>query len=380
MNELRPWPTVALLLRRFTLRHWRQAWRQTLLQVLILALGIAVFFSIRLANRAAVTSFQNFTGLLTQSSDWQISAPAGELPVSVLTELRMAFAGEPVEILPVVETTAARPHARQEEQIGSRQTFSVVGLDLVAIQNLASASDNDHSWFDQHSAATNFSGGNQLWELLRKTNAVFISPALADREHLPIGDHLTVVIDENVVNLEIVGLIPTSAGRPQPPENLLMLDLPALQSLAHREGRLDRIEFIVPDGPNVAARRAGVHDRLVALSANRWHVLSATDRQASAAMMTRAFRMNLAILSLIGLLVGLYLIFQSLDGAVVRRREEIAVLRSLGVPEAIVRRVWLLEAALLGLAGGVVGALPQLRRAGHDRYGQRVPVLRGGAE
>ena len=77
MNGLRALPTIALLLRRFTLRHWRAAPRSTALQVLILALGIAVFFSIRLANRAAVGSFENFTGLLSQSSDWQISATAG---------------------------------------------------------------------------------------------------------------------------------------------------------------------------------------------------------------------------------------------------------------------------------------------------------------
>ena len=73
--------------------------------------------------------------------------------------------------------------------------------------------------------------------------------------------------------------------------------------------------------------------------------------------MTRAFRVNLTILSLIALLVGLYLIFQALDGAVVRRREEIGILRSLGVEECLIRRAWLLEAALLGLVGGALGAL-----------------------
>ena len=58
------------LLRRIALRHWRAAPRQSALLVFILALGIAVFFSIRLANRAAVASFQNFTDLITQESDW----------------------------------------------------------------------------------------------------------------------------------------------------------------------------------------------------------------------------------------------------------------------------------------------------------------------
>ena len=48
---------------------------------------------------------------------------------------------------------------------------------------------------------------------------------------------------------------------------------------------------------------------------------------------------------------------RDLDGAVVRRREEISILRSLGVTEKIIRQLWLLEAGLLGLLGGIFGAL-----------------------
>ncbi len=180
---------------------------------------------------------------------------------------------------------------------------------------------------------------------------------MAEKTRRKIGDHFPVVIDENVVNLEVAGLIPNSPSQPAAPDSLLMMDLPALQRLAHREGRVDRIEFIVPEGPDAGIRRAVLHEQLTVLGKDRWQVFSPEDRRASAATMTRAFRMNLTILSLIGLLVGLYLIFQSLDGAVVRRREEIGVLRSLGVTEKIIRNAWLLEATLLGMFGGVLGAL-----------------------
>jgi putative ABC transport system permease protein len=180
---------------------------------------------------------------------------------------------------------------------------------------------------------------------------------MAVKMPLKIGDLFPVVIDENVVSLSVAGIIPQSPNQPAAPDNLLIMDLPALQQLAHHEGRLDRIEFVVPDGPQVEQQRRWLHDRLVALGANRWEVFSPADRRASAATMTRAFRMNLTILSLIGLLVGLYLIFQSLDGAVVRRRQEIGVLRSLGIPEKIIQQIWLLEAFILGLAGGLVGVL-----------------------
>ena len=356
MKPLRLSTALALLLRRFTLRHWRTAPRTTALQLFILALGVAVFFSIRLANRAAVASFENFTGLLTQESDGQISAPAGQLPASALKEIRGAFAGEAVEIIPVLETTGAAPPDQPEEQIGARDQFSLLGLDLVAVQNLASAGGDDHAWFDPPAAA-NHDGGGDFWSRLQKTNAVFVSPGLAQKKHWQTGDRFPVVIEENIVSLEIAGLIPTSSAQPAPPQNLLVFDLPVLQKLTHREGKLDRIEFRVPDGPDAGARRTALREKLIALGQNRWQVSSPDDRRTAAGMMTRAFRLNLTILSLIGLLVGLYLIFQSLDGAVVRRREEIGVLRSLGMTEKAIRYGWLIEAALLGLVGGIVGAL-----------------------
>ena len=87
-----------LLLRRFALRHWRLAPGQSALLVLILALGVGVFTSIRLANRAAVASFTHFTETLTGQSDWIIQAPAGPLPEEPFR------AGQTVVIQPNVVT------------------------------------------------------------------------------------------------------------------------------------------------------------------------------------------------------------------------------------------------------------------------------------
>ena len=77
-----------LLFRRFSLRHWRVAPGQSALLVLILALGVGVFIAIRLANRAAVASFSNFTDTLIGQSDWIVEAPSGTLPEAILPELR----------------------------------------------------------------------------------------------------------------------------------------------------------------------------------------------------------------------------------------------------------------------------------------------------
>ena len=72
--------------------------------------------------------------------------------------------------------------------------------------------------------------------------------------------------------------------------------------------------------------------------------------------MTKAFRLNLMILSLIAMMVSAYLILQALDAAVVRRRGEIATLKS---PRPSVPGQFALpccwEAAFIGLIGSALG-------------------------
>jgi len=193
-----------------------------------------------------------------------------------------------------------------------------------------------------------------LWASLQDPHAVLVPSALAARLSSPT---LRLVVQEQIVELRITGIIPEDPSQPKAPDNLLLLDLPALQRLTARTGQLDRIEFVLPEGSDRSVRASALRQELSTWMAGRWILSSSSDRRDNAATMTQAFRLNLTILSLLALLVGLMLVFQALDGAVVRRREEIAILRSLGVEPERIRRAWLLEAAVLGLIGGVLGLI-----------------------
>lgn len=335
---------IPVLLSRFSLRHWRHTPWQNLLLVLILALGVGVFVSIRLANRAAVSSFQNFTGALVGESDWIVEAPVGSLPESDLAEIRAALGPRPVRIIPVVETTGGAPMAPGDHAELDRETMTLLGVDLVGISNLAEErgvtgtfAPRDGGFWD------GLSGGPRAW----------VGPAQSGRQSLDL------IVGDRRVSLPVAGVIPTAPGAPPPPPGLVILDLPQLQRLTGTRGRIDRIEFAVAPGPLEAERRAELGGLLSSLGrgGERWRVRTPGARRETAEEMTQAFRLNLTVLSLIALLVGLYLIFQALDGAVVRRRTEIAVLRSLGVDASAIRAAWVLEAAVLGLAGGAIGLL-----------------------
>lgn len=345
---------LPLLLRRLGLRHARLAPGQTALLVLILALGVAVFTAVRLANRAAVASFTHFTETLTGRSDFIIQAPAGTLPESVLPELRTALAELAVQIHPVVESTAAEPAPDDAPRFG-RLTFTLLGVDLVAVANLASQQNASEPFFRARDDTAQKTG---FFDLFGEEPLAWLSPAFAEK--LPA--HLELIVNDRPVRLRVAGPIPQAPEAPSAPAHLIVLDLPLLQSLLGRVGRLDRVEFVLEPGPALEARRARLAETLASLGAEtdsppRWLVTTPGARRETAETMTAAFRLNLTVLSLIALLVGLYLVFQALDGAVVRRRSEIAVLRSLGVDASTIRRAWLAEAALLGLLGSALGLL-----------------------
>jgi putative ABC transport system permease protein len=349
---------LRILWSRFAWRHWRRSPVSSFLLLLILAIGVSAFFSIRLANRAAIASFQNFTDLITSQSDGLITAPVGTLSETVLPELRQLLGNQPVNLVPVLETSAVAPSRDEKQTIGSRPTFQLLGLDLPALVNLPSQQDNGAGWFGSSTNGQPGESKNGFSTVLQNSTSVFISAALATRDNLNIGSPLPLIINEHPVTLHVAGIIPANPRQPAAPASLLIMDLPALQQLTDRPGELDRVEFVLEDGPHRAAQWQRIKTKLEAVSPTnspRWLVGSPADQRASAATMTGAFRLNLTILSLLALLVGLYLVFQGLDGAVVRRRGEIAILRSLGVTSRQIQSAWLVEAATIGLAGGLLG-------------------------
>ncbi len=78
-------------------------------------------------------------------------------------------------------------------------------------------------------------------------------------------------------------------------------------------------------------------------------------RQQDASGLLAAFRLNLTALSLISVFVGLFLVLTAVQAALVRRRTEFGVLRSLGATPRQVLGLIVAEAATVGLVGVVLG-------------------------
>lgn len=326
------------LARRLVARALLREWGRTLLTLAAVGLGVGVFLSIRLANRAAVASFERFTQGVGQGSDLVMRTEAGPLPESVLARFRPL--SEWGWVRPVVEGSFART--------GSLEGFQLLGVDLVGLG--AGTSEAPVSTSPAEGDARRSEATGSFYALLQDPEAVLIPAALA-REGLAPGDVLAGFIQERPVRLRVAGVLPDLPNRPALQRNLLVMDLPAAQRALGRPGELDRLEW----GLRPGARLADLEAQARRLLSPGLLLEPPEQRAESGRTMTAAFRFNLTILSLIALAVGGYLLFQAFDASVNRRRETWATLRALGRSPAGVMRLVLGEAILLGAAGSALG-------------------------
>ena len=124
-----------LLLRVIHLRHWTRHPLTSLAFCGIIAVGVAAFFSIRLANRAAISGFTYFDRSLGLRPDLVLTSPSGQFSEEDLFSMQAKLGATPCVMAPVLETTAT--DAAKKDASLNLQQFLVVGLDTFAMSNLA---------------------------------------------------------------------------------------------------------------------------------------------------------------------------------------------------------------------------------------------------
>jgi putative ABC transport system permease protein len=133
--------------------------------------------------------------------------------------------------------------------------------------------------------------------------------------------------------------------------SFVLMDIAAAQAAFDRFGRLDRVDVLLAPGLDVGATMTAIAARLPAgLSAQR-----PARRGEQVEHMLASFHTNLTALSWIALIVGLFLVYNTVTISVIARRSEIGTLRALGVSRRQILALFLGEAAALGAVGIALG-------------------------
>jgi putative ABC transport system permease protein len=288
---------------------------RTALTVLTVALGVGVVIAIDLASQAAAESFHTSLQSLTGKNDLVITATGGldENVLGRLIKLPYAF-----RFQPRIEDFAFLK--------GRGEAIPFIGVDLIGSQGVGGAADSSSALFVEP---------NPIWV----TESVGLHEG--ERIRLLIGDRLTL--------FTVAGTLPKE--RTTTAQRLIVADIGLAQRVTSRVGRLDSIDVDVPAGQSLEHWR----DLLKAQVPPSVSVQPQGARTEENEKMLAAFRWNLHVLSYIALIVGGFLIYNTISISVVRRRTEIGIVRALGGTRSLILRGFLSEAMFFAVTGSLLG-------------------------
>ena len=305
--------------------HLRAGGSLYLLTVFGAALGVASVLSIQIINRNAIGAFAA-----------SVQAVSGDADLTVLGRTPAFPEARYRDVLAEPGVAAAWPLYRVDVALAGPDTFflEVVGIDLFASLRVP--------WQGQP---------EDLGQALGRPGWVAATPALAARMGWRIGDDFEVTIGSRRVRLVLGALVDWERRSPRASAKLALMDIAQAQGLLGHPGRLHQIDVRAAAGTDVGELAARLRARL----GPGVQVVTPAEREERAAGLLGAFRLNLTALSLISLVVGLFLVHESTQAALVRRRAEFGLLRALGATRRQVLALVLAEVVLLGLVGVAVG-------------------------
>lgn len=314
---------------RYLLRH---PW-QSILMVIGITLGVAVVVAIDLANASAREAFDLSTAAVAGRATHQIVAgPQGLDQAAYVALRRGGLAREGIASAPVLSEIVTSP------QLGDRP-LQLLGVDPFAEAPFRSYVTND--------GAVPI---DQLTAFLTQPGALLISADMAQRYGVQAGDAIALEVGGFQRPALVAGLLqPEDSLSRRALDGVILADISTAQELSGRLGRLDRIDLILPEGDPAALPR--LEARLPA----GLELTPVAARSGTIQQMTAAFRTNLTALSLLALVVGLFLIYNTMTFSVVQRRPLFGVLRCLGVTRRELFLLVLGEALAVGVLGAALG-------------------------
>jgi len=314
-------------------RTIRRRLLQSILFVLGVALGVAVMVAIDLANNSSSRAFALSSESVTGRATHQIIAGPGGLPTEVYRALRLDLGLRATA--PIVEAYVAAV------DLGGRP-LRLLGVDPFA-----------EPPFREYLSRIEVDGQNQnafeaLNAFIATPNTVLISQTLAERFGVVAGDTIALRPASGRVELTVVGVLrPADQTSADVLESLLLTDIATAQEVLGMGGAISRIDLILPADFDLA--------RIAAILPPSARITTPRDQANALGQMTAAFELNLQALSLLALVVGVFLIYNTVSFSVVQRRAQLGVLRAVGATRAQIFTLILSEALVLGAFGTIIG-------------------------
>ena len=322
---------------------------RTILTILGIAVGVSVLVAIQLSNASALRAFGESVDAVAGRATFVLVSDSGMLDEKALGALQPLWALG-VRFAPVLDLEGVVEP--------SRIPIRILAVDLLSDLHFR---DYRYAQIDTPGPAADSSSGLQVLSqgVTQSSAASFISLFRRDSIVLPqsfassqgfaVGDSITLDVLGESRRFVIRGLLQPQGPATAFDGSLAVMDIATAQSAFGLRGRLSRIDLMVPDSAIAET------ERLAASAISGTTLERPSRRNERVGEMLRAFRINLFALAGVALLVGIFLVYNTVLISILRRSADVGVLRTLGASPGQIFSAFVAEGAVFGIAGSLLG-------------------------
>src|SRR5580692_185407 len=307
---------------RYALRHKALG----VINILSVALGVSVYLAVQIANRSATAAFRAGIDVVAGRANIEVHGTLDDSLFPKLQKIPGVTAATPL-----VERVVTLPDWPGEYlHVLGVDPFTNSTFENFKVNKPGNDSFDTDAWFGNPRSLT-------------------VAQKFADAHRLKRGNTIRVKFGEQEMDLVLSSVLEAKDGD----SHFAAMDIGWAQELFGLQGKLTGVLFQISDPNNPEP----VRKRLEQLVPPDVLVQEPGERSGQVEDMLSGFELNLTALSMVSLLVGVFLIYNTVTASVVRRRSEVGILRALGASRAKVRWLFLGEAALYGMIGSVAGCV-----------------------
>jgi putative ABC transport system permease protein len=320
------------LLRLITWPYVRKHLFRTVLTIAGIVLGVMVFVGMHTANQSVLFAFYRTVDRIAGATQLQVTAGEPGFPEEIL---------EKVQSLPEVRVAVPVIEAVVNTPFPGGGSLLILAVDMTGDRSLR---DYDFE-----------SGDESVIEdplvFLAQPDSLIIANSFAQQHGLAIDSKIPLETMEGPKQFTVRGIMRSGGLTSAFGGNLAIMDVYAAQKVFGRGRKFDRIDIGVQ--PDASVDR--VRQDLERLLGSGYQVEAPGARAQQFENLSQVYAMTANITSLFALFIGMFIIFNTFSIAVTQRRSEIGILRALGATGGQIRRLFLIESAVLGLAGSALG-------------------------
>lgn len=314
------------------LRHLQLKPLRNILTLLGVAFGISLYVAIDIINHSTKNSLRESIEAVSGKAKLSISAGQAGFDEDVLEKARVVQGVKAA--VPMLEARAFFEGATE-----SSDGLYILGIDLLQEQSVRTYKTTDQKVIDDPLI------------FLNQPDSIILTKALAQKRGLKIDSKIRLATANGVKNFTVRGLLEPEGAAKAHGGQLAIMDIDGARMTFGRENKTDRID-IVPE-PNFT--EAQVKDNLQKALGLGFKIETPEDQGNQMEHMVGTYQMILTFFSATALLVGLFLIFNSVSISVAERRKEIGTLRALGATRKGMIALFVVEMLFVGFLGSLLG-------------------------